>query len=111
MHRRAFDFFMQFIVWNGNMSWFTYILTCSDGSFYVGHTSDLEERVKTHNLGRGARFTALRKPVTLSYSETHESQEDAIEREKQIKKWSRAKKLALICGDTQKLKELSKRNI
>jgi predicted GIY-YIG superfamily endonuclease len=92
------------------MIWYTYILTCSDKSFYVGHTSDLEERVKTHNLGKGARFTALRRPVTLSYSETHESQEDAIKREKQIKKWSRAKKQALICGDKQKLKELSKKS-
>jgi len=96
---------------NSNMTWFTYILTCCDGSSYVGHTSDLEERINVHNSGRGAIFTAIRRPVILSYSETHESKEDAMKREKQIKKWTRQKKIALINGDLKKLKKLSKRNI
>jgi putative endonuclease len=67
-------------------SFFVYILCCSDGSLYVGHTSDVEERVKLHNEGRGALWTACRRPVTLVYQEQYASEANAIGRERQIKR-------------------------
>ncbi len=86
-----------------------YILRCSDGSFCVGSTEDLECREKAHNDGRGAKYTFLRRPVKLAYSEPHETLEDAVQRERQIKGWTRAKKEALIAGDLDRLKARSKR--
>ena len=92
-------------------SFYVYILSCADDSFYVGHTSDVRERVKAHNDGRGAFWTACRHPVALVYQEEHESEEQAISRERQLKRWTRAKKLALINGDRAKLKALARRRI
>ena len=86
------------------MSYFTYILQCSDSTYYVGHIEDLEKRLVRHNAGRGPKYTADRRPVSLVYSESHPTKEQAIAREKQLKKWSRAKKLALIHGDLGELK-------
>jgi predicted GIY-YIG superfamily endonuclease len=88
--------------------WYTYILKCADGSFYTGRTNDLSERLTRHNAGRGPKWTACRLPVQLVYQEHHENEESAIKREKQIKKWSRSKKEALIQEDAKKLKALSK---
>ena len=90
---------------------FVYILKCSDGSLYVGNTSDVGERVKVHNDGRGAVWTACRRPVSLIYQETHPSEASAVVRERQIKRWTQAKKLALIEGNKTLLKSLSKRRI
>jgi len=87
---------------------FTYILLCSDGSYYVGHTHDLASRIQDHNIGKGALYTSTRRPVRLVYSEAHANELAAIERELQIKKWSRAKKIALIEGRKNRLHELSK---
>ncbi len=89
-------------------NYYTYILRCADSSYYVGSTDNLEQRVVRHNAGRGPRWTVVRLPVELVYYEIHEAAEQAIQREKQIKKWSRDKKEALIANDTQKLKSLSK---
>ncbi len=61
-------------------------------ALYIGQTHDLEARVRTHNEGLGGRFTTRRRPVTLAYSECHETAEDAIGRERQLKGWTRAKK-------------------
>jgi len=91
------------------MSYYVYILRCLDGSFYVGSSQDLEEREKAHNDGQAASFTRLRRPVTLIYSEAYETEALAVRRERQIKKWSRAKKEALISGGFGRLKQLSKR--
>lgn len=90
------------------MNWHIYILQCSDGSYYVGSTTDLDDRVRAHNLGRGAKFTYLRRPVHLIYSEPCENEESSVQRERQIKKWSRAKKEALVAGDEVCLRKLSK---
>jgi putative endonuclease len=92
------------------MPWFVYILKCSDDSFYVGQTSDLEKRIETHNAGNGPKYTSVRRPVSLLYFESYNSQNEAVKREKQLKKWSRAKKQALIDGNIELLKELSKPN-
>ncbi|MHC4214326.1 MAG: GIY-YIG nuclease family protein [Planctomycetota bacterium] len=87
--------------------YFAYILRCSDGSFYVGSTDDVQERLLKHNSGRASTWTAARLPVKLLYQEVYETQEMAIQRERQIKKWSRAKKKALIAQETVTLKRLS----
>ncbi len=92
-------------------SFFVYILRCADGSLYVGHTSSVEERVNLHNDGRAAMWTACRRPITLVYQERHQSESTAIAREPQIKRWTHAKKLALIKGDRTALKSLAKRRV
>lgn len=88
---------------------FVYILRCADGTYYVGSTSDLDSRVQAHNSGRGPRFTACRRPVELVHFEPFATMEQARQREIQIKKWSRAKKEALVPGDLAALHGLSRR--
>ena len=75
---------------------YTYLLTCRDGSFYCGWTNHLQERVKAHNEGRGAKYTRSHLPVELAYCEEHETKEAAMSREWQIKRLTRQQKLALI---------------
>lgn len=75
---------------------YTYILECSDGSFYTGWTNDLEARIKSHNDGTGAKYTKSRRPVKLVYFEESETKGEALSREAQIKKMTRKQKLALI---------------
>jgi putative endonuclease len=89
-------------------TYYFYILKCSDGSYYVGSAANLKDREDRHNQGRGPAYTAKRRPVRLVYHERYNSLADAMKREHQIKKWSRAKKEALICGEKEKLKKLSK---
>jgi predicted GIY-YIG superfamily endonuclease len=84
--------------------WFVYILRCADSSFYIGETDDVPARVSRHNDGRGSTFTASRRPVRLVFTEVHESRADALVREQQLKRWTRAKKEALIAGDRIALK-------
>src|SRR5688500_10687640 len=90
-------------------SLFVYIVRCADGSLYVGHTSDIAERIQLHNDGRGALWTSCRRPVTLVFQERYGSEEQAIARERQIKRWTHNKKLALISGKLSALKSLAKR--
>ena len=85
------------------MPW-VYIVRCVDRTLYVGHTDDIHSREKTHNEGGGARYTARRRPVRLVYSEPRSSIEEAIERERQLKRWTTRKKEALIVGDSAALK-------
>ncbi len=75
---------------------FVYILRCRDGSLYTGWTTHLEERVRTHNLGRGAKYTRSRRPVQLVYWEQYPDKGQALRREQAIKRLSREEKLALI---------------
>jgi predicted GIY-YIG superfamily endonuclease len=86
-----------------------YILRCSDGSLYIGQTQDLEDRVRQHQDGVGCVFTASRRPVTVVYTEAVGSRNEAQRRERQIKRWSSAKKEALIDGDARRLHMLSRR--
>jgi predicted GIY-YIG superfamily endonuclease len=86
-----------------------YILKCANGAFYVGYTAELDKRVATHNAGRGSAYTARNGPVTLVYSESFPSESEAMRREGQLKRWSRAKKQALIDGDMMHLHHLAKR--
>ena len=75
---------------------YTYILKCSDDTLYCGWTNDLEKRVKTHNDGKGAKYTRSRLPVTLVYFEEFATSVEAQKREYEIKQLTRAQKLALI---------------
>jgi len=92
-------------------SFFVYILECADGTLYVGHTSDLDNRVRTHNEGKGAVWTACRLPVKLVCHEPHASKDLAIQRELQLKRWTHDKKRALVNGDRTTLKSLAKRRV
>ena len=89
-------------------SYHFYILKCSDGSYYVGSAANLKGRVDRHNQGRGSSHTIKRLPVQLVYHERFNSLDGAVKRERQVKKWSRAKKEALINGELERLKKLSK---
>ena len=86
---------------------FMYILQCSDDSYYTGSTWNLERRLQEHKIGEGSNYTSKRLPVELVYVETYERVEDAFYREKQVQKWSRKKKAALIEGDLNELKKLA----
>jgi putative endonuclease len=87
-----------------------YILLCADGSYYCGTAQrGLELRVAEHNSGAFGGYTTTRRPVTLVYSQRFERITDAIAAERQVKRWSRAKKDALIRGDFDELRALSKR--
>tara|TARA_R110002020_G_scaffold200217_2_gene402324 strand:- start:527 stop:769 length:243 start_codon:yes stop_codon:yes gene_type:complete len=78
------------------MDWHVYILRCGDDTLYTGIARDLEKRVAVHNSGKGAKYTARRLPVKLTYSEEAENRSAASKREYAIKQLSRAEKLALI---------------
>jgi len=86
---------------------FVYILLCRDGRYYIGLTQNVANRLDVHNSGNGPAFTARRLPVRLVYQESFLTLEEAAQREKQLKRWSRAKKKALISGNLQLLSELS----
>lgn len=77
-------------------SWFVYIVKCKDNTLYTGITNNLQNRINTHNLGKGSKYTRARRPVTLVYSETHSNKSGASKREAQIKSLSRFQKLKLI---------------
>ena len=75
------------------------MLRCSDGSYYVGHTDELERRVAMHQAGEVEGYTRQRRPVELAWSQETASREEALAAELRIKGWARAKKEALIRGD------------
>ncbi len=78
------------------MPFFVYILECTDKSYYVGCTNDLEKRLKQHNESRwGAHYTKIRRPVILKYSEEFKTLIEARRREAEIKSWKRDKKKLL----------------
>jgi putative endonuclease len=91
------------------MEAYVYILRCADGSFYIGSTRvGLEHRVAEHNAGSYGGYTKSRQPVKLAWSAHFPNVTDAIAAERQLKGWSRAKKDALIRGDIDLLKLLSR---
>lgn len=84
-----------------------YILKCADGSYYTGSTIDLERRFWQHQQGEGANYTKKRLPVELVYFEEYDRIDKAYYREKQIQKWSRRKKEALINNMPEDLKKFA----
>ena len=75
---------------------YTYIVKCSDGTYYTGWTNNLEKRIQSHNSGTGAKYTRPRLPVTLVYYETFSTKQEAMRREYAIKQLSRQQKESLI---------------
>lgn len=85
-----------------------YILLCSDNSYYTGSTMNLRRRMEEHRKGKDPNsYTASRLPVKLVYSKYYPTVQEAFRVEHQIKKWSRAKKEALIKGDFKLLHKLA----
>jgi putative endonuclease len=78
------------------MPYFVYILRCKDKSLYCGITNDLENRVKTHNSGKGSAYVRSRGGGTLAYSKRCRSRGSALKQEAAIKKLTREQKLELI---------------
>ncbi|GGO79709.1 hypothetical protein GCM10011348_14650 [Marinobacterium nitratireducens] len=80
--------------------WYVYILSCADGSLYTGVTTDPERRLREHNEDNrlAAKYTRVRRPVTLAWHERQPRRADALRREIEIKRLTRKRKLALIAG-------------
>lgn len=97
MNREAHDYF------------YVYMLKCSDGSYYIGHTDNLAMRLAEHKSSKYKGYTAKRLPVELVYHEAFESREDAFVAERKIKKWTRNKKEALVAENWSKISQLAKK--
>lgn len=92
------------------MSFWVYVLRCADGSYYTGHTDNLEKRLNDHQTGVGDGYTASRRPVELAWTQECSTREEALAAEQQIKGWSRGKKEAMMRGDWTSVSHLAKKN-
>ncbi|MEC3911224.1 GIY-YIG nuclease family protein [Sphingobium sp. CR2-8] len=92
------------------MTFWTYMLHCADRSFYVGHTDNLEVRIGQHEVGQITGYTQSRQPIKLVWSQAFGTRMEALEAERQIKGWNRAKKLALIREDWSLISTLARSN-
>jgi predicted GIY-YIG superfamily endonuclease len=90
------------------MHFWAYLLRCSDGSYYAGHTDQIETRIAQHNSGHIAGHTSRRRPVELVWCGAFSTRDDAFAFERRIKGWSRAKKEALIAGDWNRISALAR---
>ncbi|QJU58720.1 GIY-YIG nuclease family protein [Sphingomonas sp. AP4-R1] len=90
------------------MRFWVYMLHCRGGAFYIGHTDDLDRRIAEHQAGAIAGFTAERLPVELVRSENLDIRIEALQAERRLKGWSRAKKMALIRGDWDAVARLAR---
>ena len=81
------------------MAFTVYLLECADGSIYVGHTDNLDQRMRQHDAGTDGCYTATRRPLRLLHAEEFETRYEALVIERKLKGWSRAKKLAYVRGD------------
>ena len=91
------------------MSFFVYILKCRDGSYYTGHTDNLERRLAQHRQRFFPKcYTATRLPVELVFSQAFPTREEALASERQIKGWSRKKKEAMMRGDWDEVSRLAR---
>jgi len=87
--------------------YYLYLLRCSDNSLYCGQTKDLQRRVKEHNDDDSkSKYTRARRPVKLVYFEKYSTLQKVMRREIQIKRWTKAKKEALVKGGSRLLKRL-----
>lgn len=99
---------MNFCLNLNKMKGWMYILKCSNNKFYTGSTKNIDVRLNQHQSGLGSKFTKAHLPVELVYFEEFDYISKAFYREKQIQNWSHQKKMALIEGDIEKLKALSR---
>lgn len=91
------------------MAFWTYMLHCRGGYLYIGHTDDLERRIAEHRNGHYPGFTADHQPVEYVWSDEFQTRDEAKAIERKLKGWSRAKKLALIRGDWDRISALAKK--
>ena len=91
------------------MAFSTYLLRCCDGTYYAGHTDDLELRMAQHQTGALGGYTAKRLPVILLWLDSFPTRDQAFAMERKLKGWSRAKKEALIAGDWARISALAKK--
>lgn len=92
------------------MSFHTYMLHCADGSYYLGHTDNLEQRIAQHQAGEIAGYTQSRRPVALVWSQDFGTRGEALSAEQQIKGWSRKKKEGLIAGDWDAIRQAARKS-
>lgn len=85
-----------------------YILHCADGTYYTGHTDNLELRIGKHQSGEFETYTLTRRPVRLVFAQECASRHAALTAERQIKGWSRKKKEAMIRGDWNEVGRLAR---
>jgi putative endonuclease len=91
------------------MAFWVYILRCADGSYYTGHTDNLEKRIGEHTTGTIVScYTFKRRPIELVFSQEFTTREEALSSEQQIKGWSRKKKEAMMRGDWAEVSRLAK---
>ena len=99
---------------------YMYVVECADGTLYTGYTTDVERRLKTHNAGKGAKYTRARLPVKLLYSEVFDSKPEAMSAEALFKRKSREKKPSLyqrthgkitVCFYLKKTSKISAKNL
>ena len=84
------------------------MLYCADRTFYVGHTDDLDHRIAQHHNGEMGGYTSTRLPVKLVWCDEFPTRYEALQAEREIKGWGRAKKLALIRGDWPLISRLAR---
>ena len=90
------------------MAFFAYLLRCRDGSYYTGHTDDLDRRMAQHADGTFGGYTARRRPVELVWAADFPTRDEAFAFERRLKGWSRAKKEALIADDWDRISSLAR---
>jgi len=90
------------------MTFWTYMIQCADGSYYTGHTDDIDFRIAQHHAGKGSQHTRNRRPLKVVWTQDFPSRYEALAAERRIKGWSRAKKEALIERDWEKLSILAR---
>ena len=90
------------------MAFYAYLLLCNDGSFYAGHTDDLDQRILAHQSGLIPGYTAQRLPVKVVWSDSFKTRDEAFAAERKLKGWGRAKKLALVNGNWELIRALSR---
>ena len=90
---------------------YVYILQCADKSYYVGHTDDIEKRIAEHNSQIYPCYTSTRLPIELVFLQDFQTRGEALECERQVKKWSRKKKEALIEQKWDLLQLSAKKNL
>ena len=84
------------------MPFYVYILLCMDGSFYTGYTGDLNQRIRQHENGKGAKYTKSHRPQKVAYVELFNSRSSAMKRERVIKKLTHQQKQELVNSQTKK---------
>ena len=85
----------------------TYILRCADNKLYVGSTTNIDERLKRHNAGYASEYTHLHRPVELVYKEEYDTYQEAFRRERQLKKWTLAKKGTFSVAQITQMRQIT----